>query len=546
MSQEAARQLAKKLKLEKRFKPKIKKIFNAMARDIKAVYKATGRVANIADYETDVVAMLRSHYRDVSKEFSSTLRSKCNHLVLETKQEESIDALMGEYITKHSVTQAAYIMATTQDDLNKSVVKAILENNAREVPQSRDVVASDVEAYFNQSTNGRIDTIAITETQTPAEQMKLIEAGIISGVVASQGQQIYKTWNTVLDEKTRASHVEADRQRVPENQPFQVQGQLLMVPGDTSLGASLSNIINCLHPDSVVQVCDPKALTRRLYQGCMVTIQTSNGSNITVTPNHPILTVVGWKPARLINESDYIVTASRAELMSLCDFDVDNVNASIEQIFNSINVEAITMGVGTGNMNFHGDISNSDVDIIASHSLLRDAFKSFGCHIGNKIRFKGSNFIKRFLLVKCLSGKPFVSSRLISSSFICRAHKLLSIFFACLLHSKEHRITSASCSNSSLFKAIYDNTSRNSKNTSDPLNGKIVIEMLSDNRNLFASSKVIKTHTFNYDGYVYNLEDSKQYYICNGIVNHNCRCSAVYNPEGVESSPLDIPRQLLR
>jgi hypothetical protein len=245
MSKEATRQLAKKLKLEKQFKPKIKKIFNAMARDIKAVYKATGRVANISDYETDVVAMLRGHYRDVSKEFSSTLRAKSSHIILETKQEESIDALMAEYITKHSVTQAAYIMATTQDDLNKAVIKSVLENNAREVPQHRDIVAGDVEAYFNQSTNGRIDTIAITETQTPAEQMKLIEAGVISGVVASQGQQIYKTWNTVLDEKTRASHVEADRQRVPENQPFRVQGQLLMAPGDTSLGASLSNIIKC-------------------------------------------------------------------------------------------------------------------------------------------------------------------------------------------------------------------------------------------------------------------------------------------------------------
>ena len=54
-----------------------------------------------------------------------------------------------------------------------------------------------------------------------------------------------KTWNTILDEKTRHSHVLADRQEQKLQSPYTVQGELLMMPGDTSLGASLSNIINC-------------------------------------------------------------------------------------------------------------------------------------------------------------------------------------------------------------------------------------------------------------------------------------------------------------
>jgi uncharacterized protein with gpF-like domain len=47
------------------------------------------------------------------------------------------------------------------------------------------------------------------------------------------------------DEKVRPAHVEANGQIVPFKQPFDVDGQSLMYPGDMSLGASIDNVINC-------------------------------------------------------------------------------------------------------------------------------------------------------------------------------------------------------------------------------------------------------------------------------------------------------------
>ena len=53
------------------------------------------------------------------------------------------------------------------------------------------------------------------------------------------------TWLSMQDEKVRPFHLEADGQTVPIDEPFEVGGELLMFPGDTSLGASPQNVIRC-------------------------------------------------------------------------------------------------------------------------------------------------------------------------------------------------------------------------------------------------------------------------------------------------------------
>lgn len=54
-----------------------------------------------------------------------------------------------------------------------------------------------------------------------------------------------KKWHTILDGREREWHEEADSMTVPINEPFEVGGELLMYPLDTSLGASADNIANC-------------------------------------------------------------------------------------------------------------------------------------------------------------------------------------------------------------------------------------------------------------------------------------------------------------
>lgn len=54
-----------------------------------------------------------------------------------------------------------------------------------------------------------------------------------------------KKWKSLHDKDVRIEHMQADGQVVKKSEPFIVGGERLMFPGDTSMGASAENIINC-------------------------------------------------------------------------------------------------------------------------------------------------------------------------------------------------------------------------------------------------------------------------------------------------------------
>lgn len=86
----------------------------------------------------------------------------------------------------------------------------------------------------------RIGMIATTETNGTAEDARERRAREIAG-----NRLLYKRWSTMLDERVRLAHVEAEGQERIASAAFDVGGEQLMFPGDMNLGASLSNVINC-------------------------------------------------------------------------------------------------------------------------------------------------------------------------------------------------------------------------------------------------------------------------------------------------------------
>lgn len=84
-----------------------------------------------------------------------------------------------------------------------------------------------------------ITRIARTQT-TRVENLARID---VYKEVASQGYEIVKEWVAVVDSRTRDAHKKADGQRVPIDEPFIVNGEKLMYPGDPN--GSAENIINC-------------------------------------------------------------------------------------------------------------------------------------------------------------------------------------------------------------------------------------------------------------------------------------------------------------
>lgn len=54
-----------------------------------------------------------------------------------------------------------------------------------------------------------------------------------------------KTWNTIIDGREREWHKDVNRTTLPIEEPFDVNGELMMQPLDDTMGASADNIANC-------------------------------------------------------------------------------------------------------------------------------------------------------------------------------------------------------------------------------------------------------------------------------------------------------------
>lgn len=91
--------------------------------------------------------------------------------------------------------------------------------------------------------NNLADSVRIARTETTrVENSARYDVGKEG---ERRGFTMLKEWVATPDDRTRPEHIEADGQRVPLDEPFNVGGELMMFPGDISLGASGWNTINC-------------------------------------------------------------------------------------------------------------------------------------------------------------------------------------------------------------------------------------------------------------------------------------------------------------
>jgi hypothetical protein len=254
-----------------------------MATDLENGYAATGVILDASHYEDDFVGVLKPAYRKAEKQFGSNITDELEDEFDEDDPENpedrsfTLSALiviaaregktpkqkiaeikhdkndrLFDFTTDTVPKRAALITGTNQKEIDRSIAKATAEAIAQDVTvTSRADIASRAGKIFKESSIYRGNLIATTEVQTAAEGAKSIEAGVYSDELQdleSTGEakvERRKEWNTQGDEKVREAHVLADLQEVDADEPFIVDGEELMFPSDTSLGASAGNTINC-------------------------------------------------------------------------------------------------------------------------------------------------------------------------------------------------------------------------------------------------------------------------------------------------------------
>lgn len=277
MTRRAAKDTAKKMRLEVKLASKLKRFYSKIATQFKKQLANNGGTLFAMQFEQELRNILRVHYNQVFSafcgDFSDNLKASIDDL--ETKQHENgeqesaaaiaiaaaavkpsrvgreVRATRDEYVSERVAAQSRLILKTIQEDLNSSAARRRSEALAAlgiGVLITNNEVAKQAAIDFREKTQSKPDIIAMTETQDAGEEAKKVEAQktveIAAGIIGAIAV-LRKIWVTVGDSVVRPAHVSADGQEQLAIHPFLVGGEKLDRPGDTSMGASAGNVINC-------------------------------------------------------------------------------------------------------------------------------------------------------------------------------------------------------------------------------------------------------------------------------------------------------------
>lgn len=129
------------------------------------------------------------------------------------------------------LTDSINRMVNTPDEVYRQIAASVAAglNEGESVPDIAARVQNDLTVTGNPDWTNRATVVARTEAQGA------VNSGQFAAGLAEQlrtRERYDKTWLATMDGRTRPEHREADGQRVPLTEPFEVGGARLAYPGD--------------------------------------------------------------------------------------------------------------------------------------------------------------------------------------------------------------------------------------------------------------------------------------------------------------------------
>lgn len=349
---------------------------------------------------------------------------------------------------------------------------------------------------------------------------------------------------------------------------------------------------NCVLGNTLISSPTIRTAYRREYSGEIIVIHVSGGEKLSVTPNHPILTDLGWVAAGLLDKGSYIVKGPYRNRVSSVSPNVDKNISSIADIFNALSVSGEIATFPVSASDFHGDIGNGEVDVVFSDRFLRNA-REVGLSEHVEKRALGNTSYHSASLssvrpfgklgdgpldssngIVCGFGEPAATVRsrpekplrhcigAIISDWYAEPIKIPSdgpfgysnlggdlIFpHPGVVHIEDDlwlnpglapdvSFPSVACVNTLSDEAILDSMNRTSVLVRDELKGMVGEVQL---------DYVVNIERKSFVGHVYNLHTEGEWYSANGIITHNCRHSFFPYFEGVsENAYSEVERKSL-
>jgi len=372
-------------------------------------------------------------------------------------------------------------------------------------------------------------------------------------------------WKTAADERVRSSHASRD------GKEFELSEGLY----DSSDGKTLlpGTDYQCF-PGSVKinhsSLC--QKLYRRWYTGKLTEIVRDDGVVLSATPNHPIFTVDGFKPASLLNVGEHLLCTLDKGVNGV-EFDSDDMIPTFEQFFSAVNLLGVEHGVAPASSGkFHGDVSDSDIDVIALDGLLMDQADTFVAQEFNKLNLavpdkmivlesftcfgKGNlgthgfgsppdrvvsllNLVRSRLLIhfgplelfrfalgswansgieKPLSNGPPVNAEMFGDSVFAMSALVHGLDF----FDRQISFAKTGAGPNNLHANLFQLPRKGGLVDSDFGSGE-----LDGKSNLYKTCRVVDKRTVDFSGHIYNLQSVSGDYIINTTAVSNCRCDYI-------------------
>ena len=338
---------------------------------------------------------------------------------------------------------------------------------------------------------------------------------------------------------------------------------------------------SCVLPGTKLGSVDANALLRREFKGIVVDITTSSGRNLTVTPNHPILTVNGWVKAERIKNGDTLLCRCDSDRDAFSVPDVDNRPSSAQEIFEALRLldAAYPVGVEVSSVDFDGEsVSNSDVEVIDVNRLLEGHIVPVGHESFGDESFSVGALFERCKRLNGAGAANFGDGThsLPSCGVMCGLCLCSPVLRGHLGGADETSLGIAAYLNSGVAKPSLNNAPRNAISVGqlqDALSALVslydagrcgdslrmtldaaalhgFIDLIAGNSELvtdfscghpggieFDDVAIVTTRQFS--GHVYNLSTDGHWYFANDIIVHNCDCRVIAGFPGDEVEDYD-------
>lgn len=414
-----------------------------------------------------------------------------------------------------------FLSPEVQAFLDKRVTLITEINGTIEKAVARELRAGIAKNETIQELRARISTIN-TRLADPRRNLMIArtETGSLTNSTRFQmaeGQLDEHDWVSAGDEQTRRDHLDEDEASIREptriGSPFPITRLLHCndpagEPGQT---------INCFLPGTEVEgafVAGSKAA----YTGPAWEIETRRGHRLRVTPNHPVLTLQGWRPAHALRQGDHLLSrGENVERAALRDVNDQHGVALVEDVFETLASDGRRSATVAGARDFHGDGVgiHGEIEVVrATGGLLADLESGSGDGHGESIFVPAAPRLREF---HSAGSSTLGRERVAAAAAGLPGGADLSLDGAAVATAPLDALRLGTA-------AEWDVPASEQAKDAHAADPRLFRQLIRRSAGAVCTDEIVGVWRIEWSGHVYDLQTEMGWLLSNDIVAGNCRC----------------------